>query len=765
MTSGIRRQVTTKLQLAAPLLWLVANACYAYEFDYSGERDASLLDCDRMLWTAQSTAAEICFRNLLQGTTDPYLQAESQWALGNLKAANDAFALAVVQQPDNPKVRVRWGYLYLQTWQYSDAVGLFQEALNIQPDYQPARIGIARASTAEFSAGGFEGLYDILEDNLDSIEAMMMMGRLLLEQRDIEGALVYLDTAAGLLNDDVPPTRLYAYYAVAEYLAGRDPQSYIDQALAINPGYGDLYVHLAFFAEVTYQYLDAVRFLQQGVRIDPYNWVARAELGLALAKIDDIDTARQHLEAAYQGDPYNSETTNLLKLFDTFDEFVVIERAVSYETASGPESTQVRLRLHRDEAAVMAPYVLELLEAAFPVYVERYQFKPQLPVTIELYPRHDDFAVRTLGEPMIGPLGITFGYLFAMDSPSAKGPGDFHWGSVFWHELSHVFSLEASGSRVPRWFSEGLSTFEEWNSGPLNHYQVPAYVFKAISEGRMLSVRELDSGFMRQSYENQIIVSYQQAGLICQFIAERWGDESFAKMLTAFKNRSDIEQVFEQVLGINTFAFDRQFGAWVDQEFSDVLGKIDAFMGYQGNAYSSLSMKDWQGVLDNARNALNIYPDYTEPDSAYEPLAIAHRELGDTETELLILQNYVGRGGYAPGAMRRLAELLDLQGDTTDALEVRRKLRFVAPFDEQLHRDLAVGYESIGDHESAIVELTMLLDLQVQDTASVHLGIARQHFALGRFELARRHTLLALETAPYYREAQNLLLDIMKQDL
>ena len=197
MTSGIRRQVTTKLQLAAPLLWLVANACYAYEFDYSGERDASLLDCDRMLWTAQSTAAEICFRNLLQGTTDPYLQAESQWALGNLKAANDAFALAVVQQPDNPKVRVRWGYLYLQTWQYSDAVGLFQEALNIQPDYQPARIGIARASTAEFSAGGFEGLYDILEDNLDSIEAMMMMGRLLLEQRDIEGALVYLDTAAG----------------------------------------------------------------------------------------------------------------------------------------------------------------------------------------------------------------------------------------------------------------------------------------------------------------------------------------------------------------------------------------------------------------------------------------------------------------------------------------------------------------------------------------------------------------------------------------
>ena len=36
----------------------------------------------------------------------------------------------------------------------------------------------------------------------------------------------------------------------------------------------------------------------------------------------------------------------------------------------------------------------------------RYEFRPEGPILIEVFPRHDDFAVRTLGLPgMIGALG------------------------------------------------------------------------------------------------------------------------------------------------------------------------------------------------------------------------------------------------------------------------------------------------------------------------------------------------------------------------
>ena len=750
--------------LTGPAALLLCVPLRAFEYDYSGLRDAALLECDKLHWAAQTTAAESCYSQLASETGNDWHRAEALWALGEINDANSAFGRAVAADPENPMLRVRWGYLYLETWQYQDAVGLFQEALEIDENFAAAEVGIARANTADFSAGGFGELLNLLESHVDNMEAIMTLARLYMEQRDTEGALVYLDTAAEILNPDLPPTRLYAYYAAADYIDGKDPQSWIDKALEVNPNYGDLFVHLAFFAEITYQYRDAARFLQQAVQIDPYNWVARAELGLALAKLDRIEDSRQHLEAAYEGDPFNIETVNLLKLFDTFDDFQVVERAISYDTPEGSQTTRVRLRLHRDEAAVLAPYSFELLERAIPLFAERYNYVPTETIAIELYPHHDDFAVRTLGEPMIGPLGIAFGYLFAMDSPSAKPPGAFHWGSVLWHELSHVFSLEASGSRVPRWFSEGLSTYEEWNSGPLDHYQIPAYVFQRIGEGRMLSVRDLDGGFLRQEYENQIIVSYQEAGLICQFIADTWGADKFAEMLALFKQRLDMEQVFEQVLGINTFAFDAQFENWVFEEFDNVIDKAEALLGYLNAAGQAYAAENWEVVLDNANRALIIYPEYTEDGNAYEPLARTYQELGDLESELTILREYQRNGGYAPGALQRLAELLELEGADAEALDVRRALRFVAPFPEQLHRDLAQGYAAAGDRENALMEYTMLLDMGAQDSASVHYGIAQLHLTSGRTELARRHTLLALETAPYYREAQQLLMTIMQRD-
>ena len=753
------------LPVATSLAFVMLSSIgWGYAYDYSGERDPGLLECDKLKWTGQSTTAEGCYATLRSTSNSAYLRAEAEWALGDLKAANSLFGQAIVADPNNPKIRTRWGYLYIQTFQYGDAAGLFQEALEIDPEYQPARIGFAAASTEQFSAGGGDALLDALEDNVDNIEALLILAKIYLELRDVYGALPYLEEAQNQITEDLPPIKLYAYRAAAEYILGNDYSEWVDKALEVNSNDGDLYVHLAYFAEITYQYRDAAEFLRQATRIDPYNWKARADLGLALAKLDQVTEARQHLEAAYSGDPFNLASVNMLRLFDTFDEFVVIERNLPYETEEGNFSAQIRLRLHREEAPVLGPYVFDLLSTALPIYVERYQFHPTEPIVIELYPNHDDFAVRTLGEPMIGPLGITFGYLFAMDSPSAKTAGAFHWGSVLWHELSHVFSLEASGSRVPRWFSEGLATFEEWNSGPANRYQIPSNVFEAMSEDRFLPVRDLDSGFLRPSYENQVIVSYNQAGLVCDFIASKWGPDIFSPMLQAYKNRATTDEVFEEVLDINTFAFDRQFRDYVDDLFGDVVSKFDAWVGLRNNIGVNAAAENWEMVIATGNQALNIYPDYTEYDSVYQPMAIAYAKLQDRESELTLLENYFNRGGYNPVALSRLVELLQEQDRNELEHQVLEYLRWVAPFEEKLHRNLAASYTRLDDSENAILEYNILLDTGTQDVASAHLGIAELHLGEGRTELARRHTLMALEAAPYYREAQSLLFQITQQD-
>ena len=114
----------------------------------------------------------------------------------------------------------------------------------------------------------------------------------------------------------------------------------------------------------------------------------------------------------------------------------------------------------------MRPYVTELLEKAYNRLTEKYGFKPEGPITFEMYPDHADFAVRTLGLPGIPALGVCFGKLFVMDSPSARKPDTFSWGSTLWHEFTHVITLQITDHKVPRWFSEGLSVYEERKGFP-----------------------------------------------------------------------------------------------------------------------------------------------------------------------------------------------------------------------------------------------------------------------------------------------------------
>ena len=138
------------------------------------------------------------------------------------------------------------------------------------------------------------------------------------------------------------------------------------------------------------------------------------------------------------------------------------------------------------------------------MFSKKYGFTPNRPIHVELYPDHDDFAVRTMGLPGVGLLGVTFGYLVAMDSPSGREPGKFHWGTTLWHEMAHVFTLEATNHLVPRWFSEGISMYEEWEARPNWGERINPDFINAYGEEKLLPIAKLDNGFLRPSYPNQM---------------------------------------------------------------------------------------------------------------------------------------------------------------------------------------------------------------------------------------------------------------------
>ena len=746
-------------------LLLATGMATAREIPYGAVKDPDLIACDDMYWHGQRLQASQCYRQLLQTSTATAVKAEAAWALGDLKTANEFFKAAVNTSPDDAAIRTRWGELYVETYQYQDALDLFNEALKLDPDNGYANLGAASVLANNFDAQALAYLQKAMQSRAAPagvrLRSMLLLAHMNMEENSLDKATELLDAAGSLAaQSGLPELEVYALKAALDLLKGADHSGWISKALAVDPVYGDAYAIPAYFYWITRRYQQAGEYYRKALAIQNDNWQAHMELGINELRFNHVAAAREQLEIAYSGDPYNPKTVNTLRLLDTFDKFDLLP----YPSEPQPDKLpDMLLRLNRSEAGVLTPYVGRLAEAAITTYSKQYHFKLKQPVVIEIYPNHEDFIVRTIGMPGMGLLGVTFGYLLAMDSPSGKAGEDYHWGSTLWHELAHVFTLESTNHLIPRWFSEGLSVFEEWTTGPIKGIRIPYGVYLAIKDNKLLPIADLDKGFIRPTYENQVIVSYMQAGLICDFIDITYGFDKLVAMLQQYKNGADTPQAVEHVLQISPAVFDRQFNQFIQKRYGKLLANLDEWHRLQVAGISDLHKSNWDGAIDNAKQAVALFPDYVEYDSPYLTLASAYAGKKQPLKQFATLEAYWRQGGYAPGPMRLLAKYLYDQNRVKDAVAILKAQNYVNPFDIELHDQLGDWLLELGQPQPALSEYQVALAMKPHDMAAAHFRIARAYDAMDQPDKTRTHLMSALEIAPHYRPAQKLLLEITRQ--
>ncbi len=745
-----------------------------------GERDPALSPCDVQWDRGRRPQARECYRKLLE-SSDPSLRAEAWWALGDVKQANDVFRAALAADESDPDVRVRWGYLFIQTHQESEALKLFNEALKLDEDHMAAKLGTASVMGRRFEKQAVAIIDAAIEAEPEQTLGYLMRARLQLEQGDSAEAEKTLGTALEKAESlGRSPLEAYALLAALDMQRGVEDSAWIRKALEHNPRYGELFAETAHFFVITRRYREAVEQLERAVEVDPALWSAHADLGVNLLRANREEEGRRHLEIAYEGDPFSAQTVNTLRLIDSFDQFRLfsskdlLRLEASGDAAAAFDAPEVRVRLHKKEAALLKLYAMDLAEQSVAVFKKKYGFTPEKSIYVELYPDHDDFAVRTMGLPGVGLLGVTFGYLVAMDSPSGRDPGTFHWGTTLWHEMAHVFTLEATNHLVPRWFSEGISMYEEWEARPHWGERITPDFIGAFDEGKLLPVAELDDGFLRPSYDSQIAVSYFQAGLVCSMIDREWGSEKLVEMLHAFADsKATTASVVENVLGVAPETFDERFQEFLRERLGAMAEKkaLEKWRKALKPLLALAREKDWDKVIELAPEVRDLYPEYVQAGSPYTLLARAYEEKGEREEAVASLETYFHIGGRQPEQLRKLADWLHEAGRRADAIEVLEELIWVWPMDEELHRDLGDWLRAEGRDRDAVREYEAWLAMDPLDKAGVHYRLAETYHTMNDSKESasktsdskrmRKHLLLALEAAPGYRPAQKLLLEVM----
>ena len=679
-------------------------------------------------------------------------QAEALWRAHDYKGAGHVFETLLKAEPGNAQIRVRYADLLAEQFNAADAESLYQEALKIDPGSAKAYLGLAELYSEGFDELGAQSAEAALERDPKLYHADEILARIALEDNDLKKAASYADAALTINPDAI---EAIAIHSTIDLLNDK-PSTWLVKIGNRGVGYADIAAALV----TNRRYDDGILYYRKAIAATPDLWRAHSQLGVNLMRFGQNDEARRELEIAYNNGYTDAATANSLKLIDSYKDF---------ETFSWPNATAPIgiLKLKKSEADALRPYFEPEMKRAMATYEKKYGYKMTKPVQVEVYTNHGDFEVRVIGLPGIGGiLGVTFDNIVAMDGPSARDKTEgYHWASVMWHELSHVYVLNMTNERVPRWFTEGVSVHEETATSNDWGDRLSPNIALALKQKKLLPISEMDRGFVHPTYPEQVIVSYFEAGKIVDYIVKRWGDAKMVDMIHAFAGNRETVDVIREQLKMEPEAFDKDFQADLDAQYGKTVAGFEEWTKQMRELNQSIKDdKPPSDLLQRARDLEALYPDYVDAGNPYVMAANYCLKTGNKPCAMSEFEKYSKIGGRDLGAMEQYSSLLDEAGKKKEAAAALDRMVYVFPLDAGLHEKLGNLDIETGNTSEAVREFQVLVALNTGDKAGSHYNLAKAYKADGQTDKAREEDITALEAAPEYRPAQKLLLDLSGDD-
>ena len=643
--------------------------------------------------------------------------------------------------------RARLGYGSGDQGSGNRALSAFRDALKVNRSLTEAMVGIAYTRYYAFKFGDARSqLSRALAVNPACGDARALEAHILTLSRSYDRARKVIDEG---LERTPRHKGLLAQRAALFFLedARAAFDEIVEDLLTLDPHYGELYYRLGELLIFHYRFDDAEWCAGKCLETDPEFYEGYILRARALANLGREDEALECLEESLRLDPFHYPwRRNMLRVLAELDTYVE------------DESDLFKVRLEVNEAPILRRYLLEWGRESMEHLGRRYGYTANGPILMEMFPHNEDFAVRTVGFTGLGALGACFGKVVTLLSPKAGGyRGRFRWATTLHHELAHVFTLQMSKHRIPRWFTEGISVFEEEERYPRWRRNLEFELFNAWHNRALFKLKNFDAGFMGP----RVLFAYYQAGLVVRFIEETQGLEAVRNMVIGYGSGLNDEALVRKVLGLEPDAFDKAFRDWVwERRLADV--KCEPFVSPDRKEEILFALeedpKNPDRLLDAAwacfRNGKSIDalfylnrlpPERSEDGRAFLLQAEMAWQEGKKELARTRYLKAMEMGVEDLFAWRNLGLLAREDGDLEGAEECLTKARDCFPdfIDPGSPRRLLLElYRTEGRADDAAVEMEALLNLGGVDLAMT-------------LELGRHYTLRgeASRAAEFFRDA------------
>ena len=340
-------------------------------------------------------------------------------------------------------------------------------------------------------------------------------------------------------------------------------------------------------------------------------------------------------------------------------------------------------------------------------------------------------------------------------------------------------TLQMSNNRVPRWLTEGTSVWEERRGRPEWGRESDFSFLQALEAGKTLKLETLNDGF---SDPRTISLAYYQASLVVEHIVDTHGEAGLHRLLRAYGQGLEDEVALKDSLGVDWAGLQASFDKRIERDYGaqlqalkgpelkekmplDELKKLatdnpGSVMVQMALGQALVAAKDSDGAIAAFERAAALLPRAGGRGNPHAMIARVALEKKDTERAIKALEASLLIDPSDIDAARQVAGLVAAKGDDTASEAAYRRVVAIDPFDSKSQTEVGRLAFKRKDNAAALRAFRSALATQPADRAAAHTDLGEALLASGDAAEAKKQTLEALEIAPSFERAQDLLLKL-----
>jgi tetratricopeptide (TPR) repeat protein len=304
---------------------------------------------------------------------------------------------------------------------------------------------------------------------------------------------------------------------------------------------------------------------------------------------------------------------------------------------------------------------------------------------------------------------------------------------------------------------------------------------QALNEEKILKLQVLNEGF---SDPRLISLSYYQASLVVDHIVDTYGEPGLRRLVRAYGDGLETEAAVKQALGVGLDQVQTGFDARLKKQYASLLQALQtpkigpkpglddlkkladanpgSFVVQMQLGLSLHENKDPKSAIQAFERAASLAPTASGDNNPNKLIAAVALEMKDEPRAARALEALLGTDSADVEAARQLAKLVEPMGDARRTENAYRRIAEADPFDRDAQTTLGRLALRRKDSETAMRAFRTALAANPPDRAQAHIDLAEAYLAAGRRAQAKTETLAALEIAPSFERAQDLLLKLVE---